>query len=198
LQTTSIEAVKTIAVADGDYANGWQWVFAISLPSSDTFLKIKFNNFAGSSDDSVAANNIRFYSKQSANAYDASHAITITQADVFSQPLNLIPASTNGPSNRQIKIFVETRIPAGSAGGSYAAGYHIYAGTDRSIREIPPLMSSSSQDHLIGWKTSNFQAAPPSRIDNNKYDAVPIIGFFPSGKLFLFIMKALETRFLED
>src|ERR1035437_5614910 len=78
LGTTQVTAVQTFATAGGGFANGWKWVFDVTVPANETVLKMKFADFIGTTDSIPAAGNIRFYSNQSTNASASTSAITIS------------------------------------------------------------------------------------------------------------------------
>jgi hypothetical protein len=125
LGVTQITAVKTFASTDNTFENGWSWVFDVTVPTDETNLKMKFADWTGVLGSIPAGNNIRFYSAESSNASDASHAITISSAGIYSDVLNLNSGIDRDAvkAGRQIQITLETRVPVGSAGGSYSTSY---------------------------------------------------------------------------
>jgi len=125
LEVTQRIPVKTFAAADGTYANGWSWVFDVTVPTNETTIKMKFTDWVSGSNTIAAAHNIAFYSAQSSNAFDASHAITIDAADTYSGVMNLNNDDDVQKAGRQIRIIIEAAVPAGSAGGSYSTSYGI-------------------------------------------------------------------------
>ncbi|MGD0576643.1 MAG: immunoglobulin-like domain-containing protein, partial [Candidatus Staskawiczbacteria bacterium] len=131
LGVTQITAIKTLAAADGTYANGWSWVFDVTVPMNETTLNMKFADWVSGSNVITAGNHIAFYSAQSSNAPDAAHAITLTAANSYSGEMDLIPTSDlSANAGRQIQITVEAAVPVGSAGGSYSTGYGIQSNPD--------------------------------------------------------------------
>lgn len=142
LSVTQISAVKTYAIADGTFENGWQWIFDVTVPYNETILKMKFNDWTNGGNLIAAADNIRFYSAQSANANIAASAIMITKAGEYSLPMDIIPETSSdldfAKTGRQIKIIVETRVPPGSAGGSYSTSYGIFTDIDENIEISNP------------------------------------------------------------
>lgn len=124
----NITAVKTTGVADGTFPSGWQWVFDISVPSHETNLAMRFNNWIMHNSGHVmpVANNMRFYSSQSSNAQNQGSAIYITAAGVYSQSMFLTGSLSNAPSGmRRVQITVETRIPTGTPTGTYTTDFGI-------------------------------------------------------------------------
>ena len=127
LGVTQISAVQTFAAADNTFANGWRWVFDVTVPTNETILKIKFADWTNGSNSISAGSNIQFYSTQSLNASDVNHAIVINSANTYSDAMNLNSEKDLDISKagRQIQVIVEARVPVGSAGGSYSTSYGI-------------------------------------------------------------------------
>jgi hypothetical protein len=46
LGVTQISAVQTFATADNTFANGWKWVFDVTVPTNETVLNMKFADWA--------------------------------------------------------------------------------------------------------------------------------------------------------
>lgn len=159
LGVTQITAVKTYATADGSFENGWQWVFDVTVPANETILKMKFADWVNGSNIIPATNNIRFYSAQSTNANNAGSAIIIAGAGEYSAGLNINPANTSdldlAEAGRQIRITMETRVPTGSAGGSYATSYGINTEVD------PDVIVSGQGDIIV---TTNPTPADNTRV----------------------------------
>lgn len=146
LSITKITAIKTYAIADGSFENGWQWVFDVTVPANETVLKMRFADWVNGSNMIPATNNIRFYSAQATDANNASSAIVIANAGEYSAGLNINPANTSdldlSKAGRQIKITMETRVPTDSAGGSYTTSYGINT-------EVDPDVNVSGQGDIV-------------------------------------------------
>ncbi|NOX66349.1 MAG: hypothetical protein GXO85_11325, partial [Chlorobi bacterium] len=125
LGVTSIVASSTMATADDTFEHGWSWVFNITVPTNETQFKMEFSDFISGADSIVAANNIRFYSAQSSDSYSTSTATMITAANTYSDAITLDTDLEPATPGRQIKVIVEMKVPAGSAGGAYSAGYGV-------------------------------------------------------------------------
>lgn len=123
----SITPVKTSAIADGTFENGWSWVFDISAPMNETSAMMKFNNWlSNSSQGSIpTSNNMRFYSSQSSNAYSQNNAIYITSPNVYSTAMYLTGDLNTSPATRRFKITVEMKVPIGTQIGSYSTNFGI-------------------------------------------------------------------------
>ena len=125
LAVTGIDAVDTFADDTDDFADGWSWVFHITVPTDEAEFAMKFSDFVSGSNTIFAAGNIRYYSAQSSEAEDDTEAVTIAGADAYPDAITLdsdIDAFTAG---RQIEVTVEMKVPVGSAGGSYSASYGV-------------------------------------------------------------------------
>lgn len=125
LAITGTAMEKSFAIADDDFADGWRWKLDVTVPTSETNLKIKFADWVGGTNSVAAAQNIRFFSAQSGDAIDASHAVTIMEANSYSSALSLNSDLDITKAGRQIQIIVETKVPVGSVGGSYSTSYGI-------------------------------------------------------------------------
>jgi hypothetical protein len=121
LSIDSIQATKSYAVADDTYTNGWKWKFNVTLNDmSETDVAMKFDQWISGTNTIDAANNMR-YSVDDATWTDitTNSAYPATSIDVSSIDLN----SSEG--GRQIILYVEMKVPAGSAGGSYSTQYGV-------------------------------------------------------------------------
>jgi len=125
ITVTGISATKSYALADGTYANGWAWVFDVTVPTAETSLKMKFADWVRGSNSIAVANNMRFYSSQAQTAVDQANAITITAANTYSAVMTLTGDRDTTKAGRQIQITVEAEVPAGSSAGSYSTSYGI-------------------------------------------------------------------------
>ena len=126
LAVTSISTVKSYATADATYGNGWAWTFSITVPTSETTLKMKFDDWQSGDNTIAVADNMRFYSVQATTAINAANAIDITASGTYpttGMTLNADLDSTT--AGRQIEVSVEVKVPVGSSGGSYSTSYGI-------------------------------------------------------------------------
>jgi predicted ribosome-associated RNA-binding protein Tma20 len=120
------ETIKPYAVADDSYANGWAWKFTITVPTSETSFKMKFDNWRSGDNTIESGANMRYYSTQATTATTSANAIDISTTGTYpTTAMTLtgdLDASTAG---RQIEVYVEMKVPVGSSGGSYSAQYGI-------------------------------------------------------------------------
>jgi len=130
ISVDNISMVKTYATADDTYANGWKWAINISVWDTDeTNLKLKLSDFASGSNLVAISGNVRVGLTNEASAATNVTIIAATQAignayDDQATALTLVDedASTGGI---QDTIYVYTKVPALSAGGSYTSSYGI-------------------------------------------------------------------------
>ncbi len=132
LAVTGIDSVKTYATNNGKFADGWQWTFHVTVPTNETYLRMKFDNFTGTNGSIPVASNLRFYSDQASVAKDSTNAITIGGADAYSADMLLIKDSKSATAGRQIDITVEMRVPTTATVGSYSTSYGIDTSATKS------------------------------------------------------------------
>lgn len=125
LEVTSIDTIDSTATANGNFEDGWEYVFNITVPTDEPDVAMKFANWlkTGGSETIPAANNIRI---SSAQANNGGATVLITGADTYSTPALHMTGDLN-PSldGLQVKVTVETRIPSGTANGSYTTSYGV-------------------------------------------------------------------------
>lgn len=125
LEVTSITAVDTSATANGSFADGWEYVFNITVPSNETNLSMKFADWMRNNGGGVipVANNMRLSSAQADNggAY-----VMLTAANVYSTPaLHMTGDLDTNAFGHQVQVTVEVAVPAGSANGTYSTNYGV-------------------------------------------------------------------------
>jgi|GEM_PF-4670220 len=121
LAITGIDAPDTTAIANGNFADGWQWIIHFNVPTDETNFQLRFNDFttvSGASSTIPAASNIRYYSTQSSNATNAGSAIVASNND-YGGVLTLT-GDASGSAGRQIDLVVEVAVPSGTPTGSYS------------------------------------------------------------------------------
>ena len=165
LGVTQISAVKTFAQANNNFTDGWKWVFDVTVPTNETILNMKFADWVNVSGGTIPANgNIRFYSSQSSNASDSTHAISIDTAGTYSGAMNLaLGADLSGSqAERQIQVTVETKVPEGSSGGSYTTNY----GLQSNLDTIVPVITLVGEHSITLEAGSTYADAGATATDN--------------------------------
>lgn len=125
LAVTAIEAEKTTAVANGTFADGWRYVFKITVPSDEPDLAMKFNDWLHSNGSSTipVANNMRISSDQADNS---GATVLLTAADTYSSPsLTMTDDLDSEEDGLQVEVLVEVAVPAGTLNGTYSTDYGV-------------------------------------------------------------------------
>lgn len=125
LEVTSVTPVKTTAVADGTFANGWKYTFNITVPSDETHLSMKFANWASTvgSTTLAAANNMRISSAQADNG---GATVLVTSADTYTTPtLNMTGDMNPAMDGKQVQVSIEVAVPSSTVNGSYTTSYGV-------------------------------------------------------------------------
>ena len=156
LQVNSITPVANLggsvgyATAGGGYDNGWKWAFNITVPTTETVLNMKFNDWTNGSNIIPASGNMKFYSPQSSNASTEATAIGATNNYGGNMYINLSSGIVAGQAGRQVQIIVETQAPATAAGGSYSTSYGIQTNPDTTA----PVISGTPSDMTVASTSS--------------------------------------------
>lgn len=114
LALISTEAVRTTAVADGTFENGFKWVLTFTVPDNETNLQMRFTDFTSGSNTIAAANNIRIYSPQSSNATSSASALTSTNNEYGTVMTLTGDNNATSTPGRQVQVTVEVRVPFGT------------------------------------------------------------------------------------
>ena len=181
LGITAVSAEKTYAQADNNFAHGWKWVFALTVPTDEPVLQMKFGNWTKVNSAISHVGNVRFYSAQSSNSTSAGGAIGVNAVDTYGSVMNLLPItnptfdlSTSTPG-RQIQITVEVQIPTGSAGGSYTGSFGISTAPDTTSPVIS-LLGSPSVIHERGTAYTDAGATAMDNIDGSVTAGIVLSG----------------------
>ena len=128
LEVTSIDAQKTTAVANGEFSDGWQYVFNITVPTDEPNLAMKFMDWMQTDGDHTipVANNMRISSSQAS----ATSTVTLTAGDTYSSPDLHITGDLNAEEDGlQVQVLVEVAVPSDTYNGTYS--------TDYGVRTLP-------------------------------------------------------------
>lgn len=124
LAVTSIDAQKTTAIANGEFDDGWQYVFNITVPADEPDLAMKFADWMQSGNDHTipVANNMRISSNQAAD----TSAVVLTAADAYSSPeLHMTGDLDEDEDGLQVQVLVEVAVPSGTYNGTYSTDYGV-------------------------------------------------------------------------
>ena len=124
LLVTSIDTIDSSAVANGNFEDGWEYVFHITLPSHEPDVAMKFSNWLKNGGGGVipAGNNMRISSDQADNA---GATTMITASDSYSADLHINEDLNPAMEGIQIEVTVEVRVPSGTPSGSYITSYGV-------------------------------------------------------------------------
>ena len=128
LQVTSIDMVDTTATANGSFADGWEYVFHITAPTTEQNLAMKFSNWlrTGGGGTIAVASNMRI---SSAQANNAGATILLLAADTYSTPALYMTGDLDPVMvGRQVEITVEVAVPNGTPAGAYTTNYGVQSG----------------------------------------------------------------------
>lgn len=125
LSVDSIDTIDSIAIADGTFANGWKYVFNVTIPTNETHFSIKFEDwYTNASANTIAvANNMRISSAQADNA---GATILVTGANTYTVPtLNMVTDLDPAIDGIQVEVVVEVAIPMNTVNGNYSTNYGV-------------------------------------------------------------------------
>ena len=125
LKVDSVTAVKTTAVADGTFSNGWKYTFNITVPSNETHLSMKFADWMSTVGSTTlgAANNMRISSLQADNN---NATVLVTAANTYTTPaLNMNADLNSSLDGKQVQVNVEVAVPSNTVNGSYTTSYGV-------------------------------------------------------------------------
>jgi len=125
LEVTSIEMIDTTATANGTFTDGWEYVFHITVPTSEQNVAMKFSNWlqTGSTGIIPVGGNMRISSLQANNS---GATILLTAANTYSTPdLHMTGDLDLAMDGRQVEVTVEVAIPIGTPNGAYTTSYGV-------------------------------------------------------------------------
>jgi hypothetical protein len=129
VRVTSIDRVSTYAEATGEWVDGWSWIFYITLPTTENAVSLKFDDWMSGANSIEVAENIRYYSAQSAAHADANHSVIIGGAGEYGTEIIITEDADASKAGTQIEVVVDAKIPEGSVGGSYSTRYGVLGET---------------------------------------------------------------------
>ncbi|RLC38032.1 hypothetical protein DRH27_03240, partial [Candidatus Falkowbacteria bacterium] len=121
ITVNNLSMTKTVAKANNGYAEGWEWLFDITVWDMDeTDLKMKFEAWTGTGALDAGAN-MQF----SVNGVDWLDITDNGSYPALSADLIGIDNSTD--TGRQVEITIQMKVPAGTPVGNYSSSYGILA-----------------------------------------------------------------------
>lgn len=117
--------ITRIGVADGTFENSWQWEFSVTAPVDESEFSMTFANWTSNGGNEIlAAENMRYYSTSSSNAFNPETAIIVTGAEEYpDDAMSLDDGVEQNPTRREFIVVVELKVPADQTPGSYSTSY---------------------------------------------------------------------------
>jgi len=115
---------KMTGTADNSYANGWEWIIRVTLPTDQNSFALKFNDWVSGANTMAAGENMQYYSEQIASGVGSSaNPIEITAANTY--PSEVVISTDVDPTldGIQTDIHVQVKIPATTPAGSYSTSF---------------------------------------------------------------------------
>ena len=125
LSVTGVTAVKTSAIADGTFSNGWKYVFNITVPTNEKNLSMKFGDWMSTvgSTTLAAANNMRISSAQADNS---GATVLVTGANTYTTPtLHMTGDLDPAMDGEQVQVTIEVAVPSSTVNGAYSTSYGV-------------------------------------------------------------------------
>jgi hypothetical protein len=123
--TGPAEMTNITGVADDTYANGWEWVLPITLPTGEDNIALKFNNWTSGANTLLAGGNMEYYFEEIAlGAGSADSPVSITAAGTYPANVTVTDADVT-TAGIQTHAHVKVKIPASTVDGSYSTSYRV-------------------------------------------------------------------------
>lgn len=122
----STTMTKMTGTADNTYANGWEWVIRMTLPTNQNHFALKFTDWVSGSNTLAAANNMEYYSEQvTEGTGSAGTPVSITAASTYPSNITVSTDVDTNTAGIQTDIHVKVKIPAATSAGSYSTSYRV-------------------------------------------------------------------------
>ncbi len=124
LHVDSIDVMKNQATADGTFANGWEYIFNLTIPTNEPNVAMKFANWLSNDASSTipVANNMRISSAQA----DATSTVTVTAANTYTTPaLHMVQDIDPSTPGLQVRVEVDVAVPPSTQNGTYTTNYGV-------------------------------------------------------------------------
>jgi hypothetical protein len=117
------DAVDTSGIANGEWADGWEWLITFTVPDNETQFQMQFTDFSSNGDSFAAGSNIRYFTSQSDTATSSDSAVVIDDANEYGDVITLTGDADAGTPGRQVEVSVQVKIPLGTPEGSYSTTF---------------------------------------------------------------------------
>ena len=130
---TAIQMTKSYAIADNTYGNGWEWKMDVTVNNLlETNLALKFADWKSGTNTLVSGGNMRYGVDLDANGtIDAGEWKDFSTASLGADGyptafINIAVIDGNTAlGGRQITVIIQTKVPLGTAGGSFSTSYGV-------------------------------------------------------------------------
>ncbi len=123
LNVVSITPVNTSGIADGTFADGWSYIFNITVPTTEPNLSMQFSNWLGANSATLpVAGNMQISSAQAVSAVP----VLISAASTYSTPaLDMVGSVSTSTPGLHVQVLVQVQIPLSTVNGSYTTNYGV-------------------------------------------------------------------------
>jgi len=123
LNVVSITPVNTSGIADGTFADGWSYLFNITVPTTEPNLSMQFSDWLGANSTTLpAAGDMQISSAQAVNAAP----VVISAANTYSSPaLDMVGSVSTSTPGLHVQVLVQVKIPLNTVNGSYTTDYGV-------------------------------------------------------------------------
>lgn len=120
------EAIDTNGIANGEWADGWEWLLTFTVPDDEDQFQMRFTDFANDDDDEIAAaGNIRYFTAQSDSATSSAEAVVIEEEGEYAEAITLTGDADAETPGRQVEVSVQVKIPFGTPEGAYTTTFGV-------------------------------------------------------------------------
>lgn len=124
------EAIDTTGTANGEWADGWEWLLSFTIPDDENQFQMRFTNFASDDDEIAAADNIRYFTSQSDSATSSARAVVIEEEGEYAEAITLTGDADAATPGRQVDVTVQVKIPFGTPEGAYTTTFGVRTDTE--------------------------------------------------------------------
>ena len=121
LAFTGADAVKTTAVADNSFTDGWSWLVHFTVPDNENAFRIRFSDWGNASSSFPTGGNVRL-SIPGSNA-STTDSSKILSGNGYSDWFYLNGDTSSSTPGRQIDLSVEVKVPFGTPTGAYSSSF---------------------------------------------------------------------------
>ena len=116
--------VKTSGIADGTFADGWSYIFNITVPTTEPNLSMQFSDWLGANSATLpTAGDMQISSAQAVNA---APVFLLSAANTYSSPaLDMVGSISTSTPGLHVQVLVQVNTPLNTVNGSYTTNYGV-------------------------------------------------------------------------